>query len=211
MTDSTPRPSVHPAPDSAPAGTTSTIPEMLGALGVDPLVGLNRVQVEARRKEHGYNEVAEQQEHPLRQFMGKFWGVSAWMLELILILSAVLRKYSDLMVVATLLILNAALSYGQEHRAAGVVEALRRRLRVNARVLRDATWQALPARDLVPGDVVRVRAGDIIPADVRLLDGPLTIDQSALTGESKDADKVSGDMLSSGSVVTWPRAPPAWC
>ncbi len=201
MTESSSQKSDHPDPGPAPANATAPIPEMLKTLDVDPLVGLTQTQVDARRKEHGYNEVAEQKEHPLRQFMGKFWGVSAWMLELILILSAVLRKYADLVVVATLLIFNAALSYWQEHRAAGVVEALRRRLRVNARVLREASWRALPARELVPGDVVRLRAGDIIPADVRLLDGPLTIDQSALTGESKDADKAAGDMLSSSSVV----------
>lgn len=89
----------------------------------------------------------------------------------------------------------------EEHRAAGVVEALRRRLRVSARVLRESKWQIVPARELVPGDIVRVRAGDLIPADVKLLDGTLSIDQSALTGESKDADKVAGEVLSSGSVV----------
>ena len=89
----------------------------------------------------------------------------------------------------------------QEHRAAGVVEALRRRLQVNARIRRDSNWQVIPARELVPGDIVRVRPGDIIPADVKLLSGTLSVDQSALTGESKDADKTPGDALSSGSVV----------
>ena len=89
----------------------------------------------------------------------------------------------------------------QEHRAAGVVEALRKRLQVNARVRRDSNWQVIPARELVPGDIVRVRPGDIIPADVKLLTGALTVDQSALTGESKDADKAPGEVLSSGSVV----------
>ncbi len=103
--------------------------------------------------------------------------------------------------VGTLLVVNAILSYGQVHRAAGVVKALRRRLQVSARVLRASTWQLVPARDLVPGDIVRLRAGDIIPADVKLLVGTLSIDQSALTGESKDADKAPGEVLSSGSVV----------
>jgi plasma-membrane proton-efflux P-type ATPase len=103
--------------------------------------------------------------------------------------------------VSTLLAINAVLSFLQERRAAGVVEALRRRLQVSARVLRDSSWQVIPARELVPGDIVRVRPGDIIPADVKLLTGALTVDQSALTGESKDADKTSGEVLSSGSVV----------
>ena len=134
-------------------------------------------------------------------FLGKFWGLSAWMLELIMVLSAVLGNYSDLAVVGALLVVNAMLSFMQEHRAAGVVETLRRRLQVSARVRREASWQVIPARDLVPGDIVRVRPGDIIPADVKLLTGALSVDQSALTGESKDADKSPGDVLSSGSVV----------
>src|SRR5450755_3084096 len=98
------------------------------------------------------------------------------MLELILVLSAVLGKYSDLVVVSALLVMNAVLSFAQERRAAGVVEALRRRLQVTARVRRESSWRVIPARELVPGDIVRVRPGDIFPADVRLLTGTLTVD-----------------------------------
>ena len=175
--------------------------DTLATLHVSAETGLGRSEVDALRKEHGYNEVAETKRHPLRLFLGKFWGLSAWMLELIMVLSAVLGKYSDLVVVGTLLVVNAVLGFTQEHRAAGVVEALRRRLQVSARVLREASWQVLPARELVPGDIVRMRSGDIIPADVELLAGALTVDQSALTGESKDVDKAPGDALSSGSIV----------
>ena len=145
--------------------------------------------------------MAEKKGHPVLKFLRKFWGISAWMLELIMVLSAVLGKYSDLAVVSALLVINAVLSFMQERRAAGVVEALRQRLQVSARVRRDSNWQVVPARELVPGDIVRVRPGDIIPADVKLLTGALTVDQSALTGESKDADKAPGEVLSSGSVV----------
>ena len=170
-------------------------------LKVNPDAGLSSVEVVARRKEHGYNEVAETKGHPVLKFLGKFWGISAWMLELIMVLSAVLRKYSDLVVVGALLVINATLSFMQESRAAGVVAALRKRLQVNARVRRESSWQVVPARELVPGDIVRARPGDIIPADVKLLAGMLSVDQSALTGESKDADKKPGEVLSSGSVV----------
>lgn len=180
---------------------TGSISTALAALGVNLETGLTHAEVETRRKAHGYNEVAEQKGHPVLIFLGKFWGVSAWMLELIMVFSAILGKYSDLAVVSALLVVNAVLSYIQERRAAGVVETLRRRLQVSARVLRGATWQAIPARELVPGDIIRVRPGDIIPADVKLITGALSIDQSALTGESKDADKASSDVLSSGSVV----------
>lgn len=185
----------------APDLASASVPETLAALHVKPEAGLTNAEVDSRRKEHGYNEVAEQKGHPLRLFFHKFWGMSAWMLELIMVLSVVLRKYSDLAVVSALLVVNAGLSFMQEHRAAGVVEALRKRLQVSARVLRESNWMVVPARDLVPGDIIRVRPGDIVPADVKLLAGELSVDQSALTGESKDADKVSGAVLSAGSVV----------
>ena len=180
---------------------TASVPDALAKLQVNPDSGLAAAEVETRRKEHGYNEVAVQKEHPVRQFLRKFWGISAWMLELIMILSAVLGNYSDLIVVSSLLVLNAVLGFVQEHRAEGVVAALRKRLQVNARVRRNSSWQVVPARELVPGDIVRVRPGDIVPADVKLIAGATTIDQSALTGESKDADKAAGEVLSSGAIV----------
>jgi H+-transporting ATPase len=178
-----------------------TVADALAALHVQPGTGLTTNEVEARLKEHGFNEVPMQKRHPIRMFLGKFWGLSAWMLELIMALSAGLGKYSDLAVVSALLVVNAVLSFTQEHRAAGVVETLRRRLQVNARVLRASIWQVIPARGLVPGDIVRLRPGDIIPADIKLLSGALSIDQSALTGESQDAEKTPGDVVSSGSVL----------
>ncbi len=194
-------PQTVPQSARAPDIASASLPDTLAALGVNPETGLTRADVDVRRKKQGFNEVAEQKGHPVLKLLAKFWGISAWMLELIMVLSAVLGKYSDLVVVGALLIVNAVLSFMQEHRAAGVVEALRRRLQVSARVRRDANWQVVPARELVPGDIIRVRPGDIIPADVKLLTGALSVDQSALTGESKDVDKADGDVLSSGSIV----------
>jgi len=180
---------------------SASVPDTLAALHVNSDIGLTHAEVDVRRKEHGYNEVAEKKGHAVLKFLRKFWGISAWMLELIMVLSAVLGKYSDLVMVSMLLVINAVLGFMQEHRAAGVVEALRRRLQVRARVRRDSNWQVISARELVPGDIVRVRPGDIIPADVKILTGTLTVDQSALTGESRDAHKKPGEVLSSGSVV----------
>jgi H+-transporting ATPase len=200
MAEARPVPS-KPAAAKAPDIATASVPATLAALHVNPDAGLSRAEVDVRRREHGYNEVAEEKKRPVLRFLGKFWGMSAWMLELIMVLSAVLKNYSDLAVVGALLVVNAVLSFMQEHRAAGVVEALRRRLQVSARVRRDSSWQVIPARDLVPGDIVRLRTGDIIPADVKLLTGALSVDQSVLTGESKDADKAPGEVLSSGSVA----------
>jgi len=194
-------PPLRTATAKAPDIASASVPDTLATLNVNPETGLPRVEVDTRRKESGYNEVAEKKGHPVLKFLKKFWGISAWMLELITVLSAALGKYSDLVVVGALLVINAVLSFMQQNRAAGVVEALRKRLQVNARVRRDSSWQVIPARELVPGDIVRVRPGDIIPADVKLLTGALSIDQSALTGESKDADKNPGEVLSSGSIV----------
>src|SRR5579863_467775 len=194
-------PDLKPARANLPDIAKASVPETLAALTVNPEIGLAGADVETRRKENGYNEVAEKKGHPVLKFLKKFWGISAWMLELIIVLSAVLRKYSDLVVVGALLVINAVLSFMQERRADGVVEALRRRLQVSARVRRDSIWQVIPARELVPGDIVRLRSGDLIPADVKLLTGALSVDQSALTGESKDADKAPGGVLSSGSVA----------
>ena len=190
-----------PADTKPPEIATASVPDTLTSLKVNPDTGLTRAEVDTRHKENGYNEVAEKKGHPILKFLKKFWGISAWMLELIMVLSAVLKNYSDLIVVGALLVINAVLGFMQEQRAAGVVAALRKRLQVNARVRRDSSWQVIPARELVPGDIVRVRPGDIIPADVKLLTGAMSVDQSALTGESKDADKKPGEVLSSGSVV----------
>jgi H+-transporting ATPase len=99
---------------------------------VNPATGLILGEVEACRNEQGYNEVAEQKEHPVLKFLGEFWGLSAWMLELIMIPSLVLRNYADLAIVGALLVVNAVLGFVQERRAAGVMEALRRRLQVSA-------------------------------------------------------------------------------
>ncbi|MDX9821230.1 MAG: plasma-membrane proton-efflux P-type ATPase [Syntrophales bacterium] len=195
----------EPAPESfhekGPQLASAPVAETLAALRTDPDAGLMNEEARARLAEYGHNEVTGHRGHPVLKFLEKFWGTSAWMLELIMILSAVLRKYSDLAVVGALLVVNAVLSFVQEQRAAGAVETLRRRLQVNARVLRDAKWQAIPARELVPGDIVRLRPGDIVPADVKLLSGGLSVDQSALTGESMDVDIAPSGVLSSGSVV----------
>jgi len=169
--------------------------------GIETNLGLTQTEAEARLKQYGYNEVLEKKTHPAIRLVKKFWGLTAWMLELIIILSWVLHKYSDLYVVTALLFVNSILSFLQEMRASGVIETLRKKLHVNARVLRDGMWKVLPARELVPGDVVRVRSGDFVPADVKIITGELGVDQSALTGESMEVEKKLDDTLYSGSIV----------
>lgn len=164
-------------------------------------VGLTQAEVDARRTQYGYNEIPPIKTYPLLRFVKKFWGLSAWMLELILVLSLILGRYTDLYVVAALLLANAILSFTQEQKASGAIELLRSKLQVNARVLRNNLWSVLTARELVPGDLIRVRSGDFAPADAKIVSGDLEVDQSALTGESMDVQKGSDDMLYSGSIV----------
>ena len=178
------------APPATPEPSPANVP-----------VGLSKEQIDARRRQYGPNEVLEKKPHAILAFLKKFWGLSAWMLEAIAALSWTLHRYADLVIAASLLVLNAIIASVQERRAEGVVDTLRRRLQVNARVLRDGHWQTLPARELVPGDVNRIRQGDVVPADIRLTSGTLSVDQSVLTGESQDVEKAAEAIVYSGSVI----------
>ena len=168
----------------------------------DPAKGLNESEVESNRKEYGYNEVLENKSNALLKFLSRFWGLTAWMLEVIIILSWFLHKHSDAYIVLGLLLFNAVVGFVQENNAANAVEALRKKLQVNVKLLRDGTWKTLAARELVPGDIIRIRIGDFVPADVKIIQDEISIDQSALTGESLEIEKKSGEIIYSGSIVT---------
>jgi H+-transporting ATPase len=184
-----------------PAAPVETAAEVLQSLGSNREAGLATADARTRLAREGPNDVPEERAHPFVRLARKFWGLSAWMLELIAVLSFVLHKAADLWVALSLLVVNAVLGFLQEQHASAAIEALRRRLQVTARVLRDGTWQAISARELVRGDVVRVRTGDFVPADLRILDGELRVDQSALTGESQEVARNAEDALYSGSIV----------
>ena len=175
--------------------------ELIASLSADTKNGLSAAEHKRRVAAYGYNEVQEKKANPYLGFVKKFSGPTAWMLEAVIVLSLILGNYADVYVIVALLFLNAVLGFFQEQKASVAVDALKQRLRVNARTLRDGTWQILPARDLVPGDMVRIRAGDFVPADVKVLDGSLAVDQSALTGESLTVEKAAGGMLYSGSII----------
>ena len=178
-----------------------TAVETLAALGSNRDVGLAKADADTRLAKQGPNEVPAKPTHPILRLAKKFWGLSAWMIELIAVLSFFLHKRADVWVALSLLVANAVLGFFQEQRASTAVKALRSKLQVTARVLRDKSWQAVAARDLVTGDVVRVRSGDFVPADLQLFDGALHIDQSALTGESNEVDKKTNDAVYAGSTV----------
>ncbi len=163
--------------------------------------GLTTAQVAERRPQAGFNEVPEERTHPARLLLGELWGPIPWMLEAAFAIELVLGHLPEALILVGLLMFNAALSVSQEQRARLAVELLRRRLRVTARVRRDGQWQLLPARELVPDDAVHVRMGDIVPADCRVLDGHVEVDQSALTGESASVDRGPAETLYSGSIL----------
>ncbi|MHB1173134.1 MAG: plasma-membrane proton-efflux P-type ATPase [Lacisediminihabitans sp.] len=186
------------AGDLAPA---ATVADTLRALGSSSKVGLSAMEANARLQRHGPNEVPEKKRHPVLLFLRKFWGLSPWMIELIALLSFILHKSADFWVAVSLLVVNAILSFIEEQRATAAVGALRQQLNVLARVVRDGNWLSVPARTLVKGDVVRVRAGDFIPADLQVIEGELKIDQSMLTGESQEIGKSLNELVYSGSTV----------
>ena len=168
----------------------------------DLTTGLKQTDVEIYAKQHGYNEVPEKKSNPLLKFLSKFWGLTAWMLELIIVLSWFLHKQSDAYVVIGLLVFNAIIGFIQEQNAANAVEALKKKLQVNAKVLRDGIWKTVTAHELVPGDIIRIRIGDFVPADVKITQGEIGVDQSALTGESMESEKGPKEIIFSGSIVS---------
>jgi H+-transporting ATPase len=175
--------------------------ELLKELGVDPLKGLTSEEVKIRQKKFGFNEVVEKKESSLKRLAKKFWGLTSWMLEITMVLTLILGRYLDFYIVTGLLLLNVLLGYFQEERANKALEALKQKLHVNSRVYRDGKWTVIPARELVPGDIVRIRAGDIVPADIVIGEGEVEVDQSALTGESLTVSRGSNEAVYSGSVI----------
>ncbi len=164
--------------------------------------GLTGSEAQDRLQRFGRNELAERRVSPLLKFLGYFWGPIPWMIEIAAVLSAVVRHWPDLIIILVLLVFNAAVGFWQEYQAGNAIEELKHRLALRARVRRDGQWIEIDARELVPGDVVRLHLGGIVPADVKLIEGDyLSVDQSALTGESLPVDKKIGDIAYSGSVA----------
>ena len=146
--------------------------------------------------------VPEEKANPLLKFLSYFWGPIPWMIEIAAILSAVVRHWADFWIIGVLLLVNAVVGFWEEFQAGNAIAALKKNLALVVRVKRSGSWADLPARELVPGDVIRLRLGDIVGADARLLDGdPIEVDQSALTGESLPVERKVGEGIYSGSII----------
>lgn len=164
--------------------------------------GLTQAEAQRRLAQYGPNQLPEKEVNPILKFLSYFWGPIPWMIEVAAILSGLLQHWVDLIIILVLLIFNAVVGFLQEHQASNAVEALKKQLALKVRVKRDGKWIEIDAIQLVPGDLIRLRLGDIIPADVRLTEGDyLSVDQSALTGESLPVDKKAGDIAYSGSIA----------
>ena len=165
------------------------------------LEGLTSAEAAERLQKFGPNAVEQKRPSKFVALIRKFWGVVPWMLELAVILDLVLGRWVEAGVIFALLVFNAVLGYFQENRAQQALALLRQRLTVTARVQRDSRWQEIPASQLVPDDLIHVRVGDIVPADVRLTSGEIQVDQSQLTGESQPVDCGPGSTAFAGSLV----------
>jgi H+-transporting ATPase len=164
--------------------------------------GLSSSEAEKRLQQYGPNDIPEKKENPLIRFLTYFWGPIPWMIEAAVIMSAIIQHWPDVGIIFALLMVNAVVGFWQEHKAGNAIELLKQRLALRARVLRDGKWQEMPAGKLVPGDIVRLRLGDIIPADAKLIEGDyLLTDESALTGESLPVEKHLSDVGYASSIV----------
>jgi H+-transporting ATPase len=197
------QPIAKPDADPGPAGDLKTLPlaDVEKALGSSP-GGLTEIEAQKRLAHYGPNELTEKKTNLLLKFLGYFWGPIPWMIEVAVILSAGVRHWPDFFIILLLLVTNAVIAFWEERQAGNEIAALKAKLATRARVIRDGKWINPLARELVPGDVIRLRLGDVVPADARLLQGDeISVDQSALTGESLPATRKSGDAVFSGSII----------
>ena len=179
-----------------------TVEETLAKFGVDRERGLSAEEAAKRLQASGPNALEEKHVSLLQRILPYFWGPIPWMIEAAAVLSLLTRDWNDFAVITALLVFNAVIGFREEASAANALAALKNQLALKARVLRDGQWREIEARELTPGDVIRIRLGDIIPADAMLFDGEyLSVDQSALTGESLPVNKGSGDVVYSGAVA----------
>jgi H+-transporting ATPase len=165
--------------------------------------GLTSQEVKKRQEKYGLNEISEVRQNPILKFLGYFWGPIPIMIEVAAVLSIFVHHYTDFVIILALLFLNTGVGFWHDRKADHAIELLKQKLAPNARVQRDRAWKTVPARELVPGDIIRVRMGDIIPADIQIIDdSTLECDESALTGESMPVEKHTMDEAYSGSQVT---------
>ena len=179
---------------------TISADETLGLLETS-VNGLTGAEASHRLQIFGFNEVSEKKRNPAVEFLLRYWGPMPWLLELAIVLSIVVKHYLEAGIIFALLTINSVIGQVQARGSQRALEALKERLAVKARVLRDSNWITVEAREITPGDILSLGLGDIIPGDAKLISGHLSVDQSVLTGESLPVDAQQSDIVYSGSVV----------
>jgi len=169
--------------------------------------GLSEAEAAERLGRYGRNEIEEARRSAVLELLSHFWAPIPWMIETALLLTAVAGRWADFGIILALLLLNGSIGFWEEHQAANAIAALKERLAKRARVNRDGEWRVVPAERVVPGDLLAVARGDVVPADGRILSGSAEADESALTGESLPVAKRPGGEVYSGTVVS--RGAPA--
>jgi len=169
----------------------------------DNLQGLNAKEVKERLDKFGFNEIKEKEESWTHRLFRRFWGPIPWMIEIAAILSAIAHRWEDFSVIMFMLLVNAFVDFYQESKALNAIAVLKQKLARKALVLRDGEWKSIDAKEIVPDDIIKVKIGDVVPADCVLLGGGdfLQVDQSALTGESLPVDKQKGETLYANAII----------
>ncbi len=182
--------------------TDSPVERTLKDLQTNTGLGLDSETARVRLQQYGYNQIKEHEEPLWHRIFRRFWGPIPWMIEVAGILSALVQKWEDFIIITVLLLVNVLLDFFQEHRALNALKALKQGLASEVIVRRDGRYQTLPVRELVPGDIVKLKIGDIVPADVQLVQGDyLLVDQAALTGESLPVSKKPADLAYANTIV----------
>ena len=165
--------------------------------------GLSSDEAQARLEKYGPNSIEEKEESWFRRLLKRFWGPIPWMIEIAAILSLSVKRWEEFVIIVVMLLVNAIVDFYQEYKALNAIEVLKKKLARKALVLRDGEWKEIEASGVVPDDIVKVKIGDVVPADVKLLgEGDyLQVDESALTGESLPVQKKSGDDLYANAVI----------
>lgn len=163
--------------------------------------GIAGVEADGRAGIFGLNEVTDKKQNPVLDFVRRYWGPMPWLLEFAIVLSCVLGHYLEAGIIFCLLTINTVVGHIQSRGSHRALEALKKRLAIKARVLRDGQWTTVESKEVVPGDIISVGLGDVVPADAKLLAGEVTVDQSVLTGESLSVDVLPSALLYSGSTV----------
>ncbi len=168
-----------------------------------PDTGLSSAEARQRLQQFGPNKIEAREKTWWQRLLARFWGPIPWMIEIAAVLSASVQRWEDFTIIMIMLLVNAFVDFYQESKALSALEVLKKKLALKALVKRDGQWHEVDAAELVPGDIVKLKIGNIVPADVRLIgEGDfLQIDQSALTGESLPVNKEPGEEAFANTVV----------